>query len=168
MIRRISSLNRRSPISNAVGGGFAIKVSASIPSAVCRPVAQTSKVAVPPDHGKVPARATPSGRGDTRGGFGFLDELLFHRIGFARQQRLIDEKVARGQKPPIRRHQITRAQFHHIARHQFGHEDCDLLPVADGAGAQRYLRLQGIHGVLGTHLLNEVHDHAEHYNRHGQ
>jgi len=32
---------------------------------------------------------------DGRSGPGLVDEVLFHRIGFARKQRLIDEKVAR-------------------------------------------------------------------------
>ena len=92
--------------------------------------------------------------------------MLFNRIGFAGQQCLIDEKITCIQKSSVCRHQIARTQFHHIARHELGHEDRDLLPAADGAGAQSYLRLQGVHSVLGAHLLNEVHDHAEHYNRH--
>src|ERR1700728_3927519 len=36
VMRRISMLNRRSPISKEVGGGFAISVSASLPSVVGR------------------------------------------------------------------------------------------------------------------------------------
>ncbi len=52
------------------------------------------------------------------------------------------------------------------SQHASNAQNCDLLPVADGAGAQSYLRLQDIHRVLRPHLLNGVHDHADDYNRH--
>lgn len=49
---------------------------------------------------------------------GKIAGVLLGRVRLARQQRLIDEEVARGDQPRVRRDEIAGRELHDVARHQ--------------------------------------------------
>jgi hypothetical protein len=57
--------------------------------------------------------------------------VLLDRIGLAREQSLIDEQVARGERPAIAGHDISRFQLHHVTRHQLVDRNLVGLAIAE-------------------------------------
>ena len=92
---------------------------------------------------------------------GKIAGMLLGRVRLSRQQRLIDEEVARGDQPCIRRDDVAGREPHDVARHQLLEMQLALAPVANDERLRRHRAAQRIDRVLRADLLHEVEDHAE-------
>ena len=91
----------------------------------------------------------------------FLD-----RIGFAGQQCLLDEKIARLQHQTVRRNHIARGEHGEVAGDDFDHRHLQRLAVADHPGPHRYRVAQAFRRFAGPVLLDEIQRDAEqHHHR---
>ena len=89
---------------------------------------------------------------------GEIDRVLLGRVGFAGEQGLVDEQIARGKQPAIAWHDVAGPELDHVARHQPVDGDLHDLAVAEHLGLEPHRPAQGVDRVLGPRLL----DHVEH------
>ena len=92
-----------------------------------------------------------------RGVFG----ALFHRIGFACEQRFIDEDVFCFDEPAVRRYQIPRCELNDIARNDAGHRNIARLAIPQDTHAQHHLLPEFFGGTLGAIFLHEIQNDGE-------
>jgi hypothetical protein len=81
---------------------------------------------------------------------------LFHRVGFAGQECLLDEEVMRFEDAPVGRNHVAGREHHQIAGHHFGHWYLCLLAIANHQCPQRYRLTQAGRRCAGTVLLDEI------------
>ena len=86
--------------------------------------------------------------------------MFLHRVGFAGQQRLVDEEVLGLEQTAICRDQIASRQQHHVARHQLRDRDLLRLAVAQHRGPHRDSLFQLIRGAPGAVFLKEIQRYA--------
>ncbi len=82
--------------------------------------------------------------------------MLFHRVGFTRQQRLLDEEIARFQHPAIRRNQIACRQERNVAGYDFGYRNLQRLAIAQHIDADGNRLAQFFRSRIGAVFLDKV------------
>ena len=100
-----------------------------------------------------------AGKGTLVPGCGGQYGVLFGRIGLARQQRLVDVKVARFDQTSIGGNEVTGAEKDDVAGDDFRRRDADGLPVAQNLRRERDLVAQPRRGALGPVFLHDVKNH---------
>ena len=89
-------------------------------------------------------------------GGGFL-----HRVGFAGEQRLVDEKVLCLQDTAVTGDQIAGRQQSHVARHQIGQRYINGFAVAQHLRPHCHRLTQSFSSLPGPVLLDEIQRHAD-------
>ena len=142
-----------------MGGALASRVSAISPSAVFCPVRHISTLAVPlitdvPNSTVLPADEDLGLSRQFTGG-------LFHRIWFAGQKGLVDEKVLCLQHPAVAGNQVAGGKERHIARHQLRKRYLKGLAVPQHLSAYRHRLAQSFRRLSGPVFLDEIERHAD-------
>ena len=99
--------------------------------------------------------------GDFRAVDAFIARVFLRRVGLARQQCLVDEKIPGLEEAPIRRDQIPGGEQHDIAGDEVLPQYRNLLPVAQDLLLERHRDLERLGGLLGAVFLHGV-EHRAH------
>ena len=92
---------------------------------------------------------------------GEIDRVLLGRVGFSREQGLVDVEVAGDKKPAIAGHDVAGPELDHVPRHQPVDGDLHNLAVAEHLGLEPHGPAQGVDRILGPRLLDHVEHHAQ-------
>jgi hypothetical protein len=84
----------------------------------------------------------------------FRARMLFHRRGFAREQRFVHGERVVLEQPHVRGHAVAFAQQHHVAAHHLGPGNAALDPVAHDQRARAREVAQRLQRALGAPLLH--------------
>ena len=91
--------------------------------------------------------------------------MLFHRVGFAREQCLVHEEITCRKEHPVGRDQIADGEQDDIARHELRYGKGGFSAVSPHFRPQRHLFTKRVDGGLSPALLNEVKQDREQHDR---
>jgi hypothetical protein len=133
-----------------------------------------SWVALPVAQQKEFGRAADDGR-PHEGGVGGLRHVdiydsfggraFFRRVGFARQQALVDKKIPGFEHPAVGGHQVSCGEEDNVARDKLIGADRDLTTIAQRLLLKRHRDLELLSRLFSTILLDAVEQYAEQHHR---